>query len=235
MSCYLRRQVWCTATLLSTFALFASAQPEKLNKEQLDQLVSRIALYPDPLLAQVLAASTHWEQIAEAAAWAQEHSYLKGDALSAAIEADNLQWDPSVIALLPFPSVLQMMAQDLAWTEQLGTAVLEQKADVMDAIQRMRKKTRDFGYLEPNNYVNVVPEGDYIEILPVDPNVIYVPIYDPVVVFTRPARGVTIGGVIRFAPGVVISAAFDPWGWAAPRLLWPRHEVIFDRAVWHPV
>jgi hypothetical protein len=129
----------------------------------LENLVARIALYPDPLLAQILTASTFWDEIPEAAAWANEHSYLKGDALAEAIRTDNLQWDPSVLALLPFPSVLNMMAQDLAWTEKLGTAVLAQRADVMDAVQRLRRKAREFGYLHTNPYCTVVENDGYVE------------------------------------------------------------------------
>ena len=121
------------------FARSAFAQPAPLAPPQLDQLVARIALYPDPLLAQILTASTYWTEIPEAAAWADQHSYLRGDALAEAMEADHLQWDPSVLALLPFPSVLDMMARDMEWTEQLGNAVLTQRADVMEAIQRMRR------------------------------------------------------------------------------------------------
>src|ERR1700680_1518474 len=100
----------------------ASAQPVLLTPPQLDQLVARIALYPDPLLAQVLTASTYWNQIPDAAAWANQHSYLTKDALARAIQEDNLPWDPSILALLPFPSVLDMMARDRVWTQQLGGA-----------------------------------------------------------------------------------------------------------------
>lgn len=110
------------ALLIASFPSAAAAQPVPLTAPQLDHLVQRIALYPDPLLAQVLTASTYWDQIPDAAAWADQHSYLKGDALAQAIQADHLQWDPSVLALLPFPSVLDMMARDQAWTEQLGNA-----------------------------------------------------------------------------------------------------------------
>ncbi len=95
-----------------------------LTPQQLEQLVARIALYPDPLLAQILTASTYWNEIPEAAAWVNQHSYLVGDALADAIRADNLQFDPSVLALVPFPSILNMMAEDMAWTQQLGNAVL---------------------------------------------------------------------------------------------------------------
>lgn len=101
-------------------------------------MVSRIALYPDPLLAQVMTAATYPDQIPQAAGWANAHRYLTGDTLARAIMDDQLPWDPSVMALLPFPSVLDMMARDPGWTQQLGGAVLAQRPDVMDAVQRMR-------------------------------------------------------------------------------------------------
>jgi Protein of unknown function (DUF3300) len=226
----LQTTVFVIVTLSQEFGQ-VSAQPVALSPPQLDQLVARIALYPDPLLAQVLTASTYWNQIPEAAAWANQHSYLTGDALAQAIQQDNLPWDPSVLALLAYPSVLDMMARDPAWTQQLGSAVLTQRAEVMDAVQRMRQKARDFGYLQPNNYVHVVSNGGYIEILPANPGVIYVPYYDPVVVFSRPARGLVVGGAIRFGPGITIGATFAPWG-ARPAFGWPSHTVIIDRHPW---
>src|SRR6202041_500070 len=91
-----------------------------LTEKQLENLVSRIALYPDPLLAQILTASTYGNEIPEAAAWADEHRNLKGEVLANAIREDKLQWDPSVLALIPFPSGLDIMAKDPAWIEQLG-------------------------------------------------------------------------------------------------------------------
>ena len=207
----------------------ANAQPVRLTPSQLDQLVSRIALYPDPLLAQILAASTYQEQIPEAAAWAREHSYLTGEALAEAIRSDNLRWDPSVIALLPFPSVLEMMARDPAWVQQLGGAALSQREEVMDAVQRMRRKAMDLGYLQSTSYATVNVNQGYIEILPPAPGVIYVPAYDPLVVFSRPVRGLAIGGAIRFGPGITIGAAFAPWGWTRPLMVWPNHTIIIDR------
>src|ERR1700678_731099 len=100
-----------------------TAPPGPLTEKQLENLVSRIALYPDPLLAQILTASTFGNEIPEAAAWADEHSNLKGEALANAIREDNLQWNPSVLALLPFPSSFDMMGAQLAWIERLGNAV----------------------------------------------------------------------------------------------------------------
>ena len=203
-----------------------------LTEKQLEDLVARIALYPDPLLAQILTSSTYWNEIPEAAAWANEHSYLKGDALADAIRADNLQWDPSVLALIPFPSVLNLMAQDLAWIEQLGNAVLTRRADVMDAVQRLRKKAREFGYLRTNPYCTVVENDGYIEIFPVNPAYIYVPTYDPLVVFAAPRPGFFIGGAIGWGPAVVITAGFFPWGWAHPYFGWRAHAIFFDATPW---
>src|SRR6202161_393104 len=122
-------------------------QPPSFAPDQLDQLVARIALYPDSLLAQVLAAATYPDQIPDAARWADQHHYLTGQALANAIQADHLPWDPSVQALLPFPSVLEMMANDMSWTTDLGNAFLSQQQDVMDAVQRERRKAKDYGYL----------------------------------------------------------------------------------------
>src|ERR1700682_2951491 len=186
------------AASLGSLSAHAQPMPVRLSPDQLDQLVARIALYPDPLLAQVMTASTYWNEIPEAAAWADQHSYLKGDALARVMQNAHLQWDPSMLALLPFPSVLDMMARDPAWTEQLGNAVLTQSGDVMDAIQRMRRKAEEYGYLQTNPYLNVVSTPDYIEILPTNPDVMYVPQYDPVIVFSRPANGLVIGGTIRW-------------------------------------
>jgi hypothetical protein len=195
--------------------------------------VARIALYPDPLLAQVLTASTYWTEIPEAAAWADQHAYLRGDALAEAIQGDHLQWDPSILGLLPFPSVLDMMARDPAWTEQLGNAVLTERPEVMDAVQRMRQQARNYGYLAPNGYVNVVDSGGYIQILPVNPNVIYVPTYDPYVVFVPPRPGYAIAGAIHFGPAITIGAAFGGWGWwVGSGLLWPSHTILIDHRPW---
>ena len=219
--------------LLVGLSPIAWAQSVPLTPPQLDQLVSRIALYPDPLLAQTLTASTFWGEIPEAATWANQHTYLKGDALAHAIQDDHLQWDPSILGLLPFPSVLDMMARDPAWTQQLGNAVLNQHPDVMDAVQRMRRQARDYGYLAPNGYINVVETGGYIEVLPLNPGVFYVPYYDPVVVFARPRPGFIVDAAIRFGPAVTISATFGTWGWwSGPAFYWPAHTILIGGHPW---
>jgi hypothetical protein len=148
---------------------------------ELERVLSPIALYPDPLLAQVLAAATYWQDIPAAAGWADQHHYLAGPALSAAIQADQLPWDPSVQGLLPFPSVLGMMASSMPWTQELGAAFLAQQQDVMNAVQAQRQRAAQFGYLQSNPQVVVTP-GPYIEIRPVNPAYIVVPYYDPRVV-----------------------------------------------------
>ena len=137
--------VLALALLVGWSASPALAQaPPSYSPEQLDRLVSRIALYPDPLLAQVLAAATFSDQIPDAAKWADEHHYLTGDELAKAIPEDHLSWHPSVQALLPFPSVLEMMASDMKWTRDLGDAFLAQHQDVMDAIPANAAKGKRF-------------------------------------------------------------------------------------------
>lgn len=210
----------------------AGPPPAAMAPNQLDQLVGRIALYPDPLLAQVLTASTFSDQIAEAAQWADEHNNLKGGALANAIREDNLQWDPSVMALLPFPSVLDMMADDPNWTQRLGNAVLAQRPEVMDAVQRMRAQAHRYGYLQSNPYDNVVDDDGEYEILPTNPAYLYVPTYDPYVVFAAPRPGFFIGGAIHFGPAIVLGVPFYSWGWAHPYFGWRSHEIFFDATPW---
>ena len=205
--------------------------PPSYSPEQLDKLVSRVALYPDPLLAQVLAAATFPDQIPDAAKWADEHHYLRGDDLARAISDDRLPWDPSVQALLPFPSVLDTMASDMNWTSDLGNAFLAQRQDVMDAVQRMRQKAKDYGYLRSNNQI-VVSGGPYIAIDPVDPAFMVVPVYDPLVVFGPPRPGFVVGGAIGFGFGVSLGVAFRPWGWGFTRFDWGHHAVFINNAPW---
>jgi hypothetical protein len=200
--------------------------------QQIDQLVSRIALYPDPLLAQTLTAATYSNEIPDAATWAQQHSNVTGDALAQAIQTDNLPWDPSVLALLPFPSVLDMMARDPAWTDQLGTALLSQHQDVMDAVQRMRQQAQSYGYLATNSYVDVVSDGGYIQIMPLNPSLYYVPFYDPVIVYARPRPGFVIGGAIRFGPAIAIGPSFGRFGWFGAGFGWGGHTIMIDHRPW---
>ena len=216
----------------SPFAALAQEPPPPiLAPGELEQLVSRVALYPDSLLAQALAAATYPNDIPPAADWARQHTYLRGDDLARAISDDRLPWDPSVLALLPFPSVLDMMARDMSWTTQLGNAFMAQQQDVMDAVQRMRQEAYDYGYLRTGPQWVVTP-GPYITIVPVSPAFYYVPVYDPGVVYVRPRPGFFVGGAIRFGGGVGIGTAFAPWGWGHANFVWDRHTVIINERPW---
>jgi Protein of unknown function (DUF3300) len=206
--------------------------PPPMSPQQIEGLVNRIALYPDPLLAQTLTASTYWDEIPEAAQWADQHAFLKGDALDQAIQADNLAWDPSVLGLLPFPSVLDMMARDPNWTGQLGNAVLGQRDEVMDAVQRLRQQAYSYGYLRSNSDIDVIDQGGYVEIQPFNPYLYYVPIYDPIIVFGPPRPGLFIGGVIRFGPAVSLGVSFGRFGWFGSGFGWGSHTLLIDHRPW---
>lgn len=199
--------------------------------QELDRIVSPIALYPDPLLAQVLAAVTFSDQIPEAARWADEHHSFAGPALTQAVAADQLPWDPSVQALLPFPSVLDMMASAMPWTQELGNAFLAQRAEVMDAVQRMRQAAANFGYLRSNAQITVT-SGPYIEILPVNPAFIMVPYYNPAIVFVAPRPAFGVATAISFGYGVSMGTWWGPWGWGASRFEWGTHTVIIADRPW---
>jgi hypothetical protein len=205
--------------------------PPYYPPQELQRLLSRIALYPDPLLAQILTASTFPDDIPAAAQWADQHHYLTGDALAQAIAADQVPWDPSVQALLPFPSVLDMMASDMPWTQELGDAVLAQRPDVMDAVQRLRREAAEYGYLRTNPSI-VVGMGPYITIMPANPAFIVVPYYSPAVVFVRPRPGFALGIAIRFGFGINIGFAFRPWGWGLTRFNWGGHALIVNSVPW---
>lgn len=227
------RGVSLVLAALAVAPAFAQAPPPLLPPAQLDQLTARIALYPDPLVAQILAAATYPDAIGPAAMWSDQHHYLRGQDLANAIQADQLPWDPSVQALLPFPSVLEMMASDMNWTMEIGNAFLAQEADVMDAIQRNRRKARDFGYLRSNGQV-VVGAGPYITITPANPGYIVVPYYDPGVVFYPPRPGISVGAAVSFRFGITLGAFFSPWGWGPGygHFDWDRHEVFIDNHPW---
>jgi hypothetical protein len=211
----------------------AAAQQEPYySPEQMNHLVSRVALYPDPLLAQVLAAATFPDEIPEAARWADEHRNINGERLADQINYDQLPWDPSVQALLPFPNVLDAMASDMDWTNDLGNAFLSNQTEVMYAVQRMRQRARDYGYLRTGPQM-VVSSGPYITIMPARPDYVVVPTYDPVVVYERPRPGFFVGAAIGFRFGVALGVAYRPWGWGYNRISWNERVVIVNNSPWH--
>jgi hypothetical protein len=197
-------------------------------------MLASIALYPDSLLAQVLIAATYPDQVMEADRWLKESPGLQGDALNNAL--DGMNWDLSVKALAPFPQVLDMMAKESAWTQRLGEAFLAQQADVMDSVQRLRQKAYAAGNLKTTAQQKVVVEGQSIEVEPVNPEVVYIPRYDPVVVYGpwwAPAYppfayypvfpGVAVGvGVFGFWGAVTVGPA---WGWGWGSWGWAHHDV----------
>jgi uncharacterized protein DUF3300 len=198
---------------------------------ELDRIVSPVALYPDPLLAQVLAAATYSTEIPDAARWADTHRSFGGDRLANAINADQVPWEPSVQALLPFPSVLEMMARDMAWTAELGNAVLVARTEVMDAVQRVRHQALNYGYLRSGADVTV-SNGPYVEIVPVEAGYIPIPVYDPLVVFAPPRPGFVVRTALSYRSGVWLGVAFTPWGWGASGFDWPQRVVVINRTPW---
>jgi hypothetical protein len=200
-----------------------------LTPDQLDDLVTPIALYADPLIAQILAASTYPLEVVQADRWLQSNSQLQGTALTGA--AAQQPWDPSIQALVVFPSVLSMMDKNLQWTTDLGNAFLAQEQDVMDAVQRQRQRASSSGKLTSNAQQSVQTTNDggktIIVVQPVQPDVIYVPVYDPVIIWgpprwhpwpvfwypPRPRYGTVIAaGGFGFFIGFSVGRYFNHWG-----------------------
>ncbi len=194
-----------------------------LRPEELDQLLAPIALYPDDLIAQILSASTYPVEVVQAARFVKENAKLKGEKLMAA--AKDKDWEPSVKAMLEFPDVLAMMDQKLDWTSKLGDAFLSQQRDVMDSVQRLRRKANETGNLKTTKEQKVIVEQQTqtIVIQPANPQVVYVPTYNPTVVYGAwpyPAYppypvyppGYVATGVLSFAAGVAVGAAWSGWG-----------------------
>src|ERR1700733_15217353 len=152
-------------------------QNAQLTEQQLEQLLAPIALYPDALVAQILAASAYPTQIVEAERFLQQSPDLKGADLGKAV--DGQDWDPSVKALTQFPTVLADMDKNLSWTSELGDANLNQQADLMGAVQFMRQKAEQAGNLKSTPQQTVQNQGPDVEIQPANPDVVYVPEYDP--------------------------------------------------------
>ena len=151
------------------------------TQQELDQMLAPIALYPDPLLSQILMASTYPLEVVEAARWSRDHRGLHGDqAVRAVVDKD---WDPSVKSLVAFPQILAMMDQNLEWTGRLGDAFLEQEPHVMETVQSLRQRAYAEGNLRSNDRVRVDSQGRVIVIEPASPQVVYVPYYDPLVVY----------------------------------------------------
>ena len=215
-----------SAPLLQSAPSPSSDQAPKIPPDQLDSLVAPIALYPDPLLAQTLAASTYPLELIQLQQWLLKNAGLKDNALADAVAKQP--WDPSIQAMAGLPDVVKRLADDIQWTTDLGNAFLAQQSDVMDAVQRMRKKAYDNGNLKSEEQqkveTRVVENKSVIVIEQANPQVVYVPSYDPMVVWGAPlypyppiyypAGYYAAGLAISFGFGVMMGAFWGGgWGW----------------------
>jgi hypothetical protein len=212
-----------------------------LSPDQLGQLVAPIALYPDALVAQILAASTFPTQVVDADRFVQSHQGVPPDQLGQMV--DGMQWDPSVKALIAFPSVLSNLDKNLDWTSQLGNAYYNQPQDVMSAVQTMRQRAHDSGNLKSNDQLAVQYQPDNIVIAPANPAVVYVPYYNPWVVYggpivawpgyyvAAPPFGFALGAglAIGFGVGIAIGG-WNHWGWGWHNwgVGWRGHTVFYQ-------
>src|SRR5580692_9497928 len=238
--------------VLTTVPVGASAQNSSssgtqkeygtLSAEELDGIVAPIALYPDALVAQILGAATFPYEIVDATLWLKDNSQLKGEALAKAV--DQQSWDPAVKALTQFPSVLDNLAKNLAWTSALGEASATQQPDVMAAVQRMRAKAQAAGNLKSSPEIKVVQETPQtIVIQPANPQVVYVPAYNPTVVYGAPvvvpgysSADVAAAAVISFGVGIAVGAMINGgccgWGWGYWGTNWRGNTIIYNRNIY---
>ena len=211
-------------------------------RQQIDQMVAPIALYPDQLLSQVLMAATYPQQVVEAAQWLKDpgHGDLKGDALPQALEP--LPWDPSVKALVAFPQIIEMMNEHIEWTETLGVAFATQQAEVMSRVQALRQLAMKSGKLKHVRHLTVKQEGPAIVITSAEPDRVYVPVYNPTVVygqwadreyppvFLPPPQGFVAETI---EPGFEVSVGYGIvrplWGWSEPDLARQQDHGEFRR------
>ncbi len=221
--------------LVAQEAKQGAEEKSSFRPEELDQMMAPIALYPDSLLAQVLTASTYPLEIVQAARFVQQNKDLKGEKLMEA--AKDKDWEPSVKAMLSFPDVLLMMNEKLEWTEKLGNAFLGQQKDVMASVQRLRQKAQESGNLKTTKEQKVVVEKEtkVIVIESASPEVVYVPAYNPTVVYgvwpypayppapVYPPGYVATTAVFSIAAGVAVGAAASGYGgWGCG---WGHNEI----------
>jgi Protein of unknown function (DUF3300) len=221
-----RAWAWLLVILVAAPPAMLAQQAEQtavFKQEELDQIVAPIALHPDPLISQILMASTYPLEVVQADRWAKQNKSLKGDAVTAALEKQD--WDPSVKSLVAFPEVLTMMSEKLDWTQKLGDAFLADQKKVLDTIQALRAKAQASGNLKTTKEQTVIVEEKIIKIEPANPQVIYVPTYNPTVVYGAwpyPAYppysyyppGYVASSMMMFGAGMAMGAAFSgAWGY----------------------
>jgi hypothetical protein len=215
-------------------------QVQPLNAQQLEQLVAPIALYPDTLLAQVLTASTYPMEVEDAGRWRQAWANAYSDQVAAG--ANVQPWDPSVKALTAFPQVLAEMGQNVQWTTELGNAYYNQPQDLLEAVQVMRQRAQAAGNLESTPQESVSYNQGNIELAPVNPQVIYLPAYNPWTAYGEPvspypgfsllgALGSFVGPSAEFGLGIAMTAFTRmSWGWLGWGLSWLTQSVLFHQS-----
>jgi hypothetical protein len=218
-------------------------QPQQpLTADQLEQLVAPVALYPDQLLAQLLTAATYPAQVAAADQWLKQMGSAPTDQIAAGADA-QANWDPSVKALTAFPQVLSMMDQNLQWTTSLGNAYYNQPQDVMQTVQLMRQRAEDAGNLRSTPQEQMTYDQGAIELAPPNPQVVYVPQYNPWYAYGAPVApypGFSLlgaigsffgGGAINYGLGIGIGAFENfPWGWLGWAFDWLGHSIFFNHS-----
>jgi hypothetical protein len=207
--------------------------------QDLQQLVAPIALYPDALVAQVLAASTYPDQVVQADRWLQAHPELNGDQLAQSV--DQQPWDPSVKALVEFPSILANMDKNLSWTSSLGDAYINDQQAVMTAVQTMRQNAKDAGNLNDTPQQKVSEQGQTIVIEPASPDIVYVPQYDPWIAYGYPVAPwpgwYWYPGLYWRSPGIAFGVGFGVgffsgfgWGWHHWAPDWHHRAILFNHS-----
>ena len=232
-----------TAAQPNLYAQAAAPAYVELDAVQLDQLVAPIALDPDSLVAQILTASTYPDQVSEADTWLNQHMNQPPDQRAAG--ANNMSWDPAVKGLIEFPSELDTLAKNTAWTSQLGNAYYNQPGDVMNAVQAMRLQAQQSNVLVTTVQQRVVVEAGLIEIVPVNPAVIYVPYYNPWHIWGTlfvaypgfvelpPPAGIVWASGIAFDPGIAVGVyAGYGWGFGAWAPAWDGGTVLFNNSTY---
>ncbi len=233
---FIRTMIWILVFSITlpagVFAQGSNTTVPEFRQEELAQMLAPVALYPDPLLVQMLMAATYPLEVVEAARWTNANQNMKGDQLASALEQKG--WDPSVKSLVNFPNALAMMDGNLEWTQKLGDAFLAQKDEVMDTIQYLRSRAQTQGNLRTTAEQVVTYNDQAIAIEPTDPQVMYVPVYDPAVAYGSwwypdyppyyyNPLGYVIGSAIAFGTGLFLGTAW--WGYAWGGFNWYNHGV----------
>jgi len=178
---YIASRCFSLLVALALVLAASGARAQAFSQPELEQMLAPVALYPDALLSQILEAATHPAELIEAAHWAETHPGLAGEEAVQAAEGER--WDSSVRALVAFPQVLAQMRENLQWAQALGDAFVVQQVDVLDTVQRLRRRAQAAGNLRPDDRIRVIESGTDLLLQPFDPQAVYVPYYDPLLVY----------------------------------------------------